>query len=33
MPFGPKRADFIEAVRFATAVLSFGMVGYIVFFH
>jgi hypothetical protein len=33
MAFGPRRSDFIEAVRFATIVLSFGMVGYVVFFN
>jgi hypothetical protein len=33
MAFNPRRSDFIEAVRFATIVLSFGMVGYIVFFR
>jgi hypothetical protein len=33
MAIGPRRSDFIEAVRLATIVLSFGLVGYIVFFH
>ena len=33
MAFDPRRSGFIEAVRFATIVLSFGMVGYILFFH
>ena len=33
MAFDPRRSGFVEAVRFATIVLSFGVVGYIVFFH
>jgi hypothetical protein len=33
MAFDPRRSGFIEAVRVATIAVSFGMVGYIVFFH
>jgi hypothetical protein len=33
MAFDLRRSEFVEAVRFATIALGFGMVGYIVFFH